>query len=151
MISNYVLDCNTIISAHILPNSVSSKAFEKAFQKGTILCTEEILNEFSVAYLRPKFEKYIPAKRRVLDIRNFKNRVKIITVDKKVKICRDEADDKYLALALFGNVSCIITGDHDLRVLNPFRGILILSPGEFLITFDNSLNLNEPLVIYEKQ
>jgi predicted nucleic acid-binding protein len=41
-----------------------------------------------------------------------------------------------LELALDGQANCIITGDKDLLVLHPFRGITILSPKAFLNTFD---------------
>lgn len=46
--------------------------------------------------------------------------------------CRDLKDNKYLELALSGQVECIVTGDDDLLVLNPWRGIKILNVQEFL-------------------
>ncbi len=47
----------------------------------------------------------------------------------------DPKDNKFLELALAGNATCIITGDKDLLVLNPFRNIQIISPKEFLEQF----------------
>ena len=49
-----------------------------------------------------------------------------------VTICRDPDDDMYLELALSGKADCIITGDPDLLVLNPFENIPIITPKEFL-------------------
>ncbi len=46
--------------------------------------------------------------------------------------CRDAKDNKFLELAASGKADFIISGDEDLLVLNPFRGIPILTPGEFL-------------------
>jgi predicted nucleic acid-binding protein len=40
--------------------------------------------------------------------------------------CRDAADNKYLELALASRASIIVSGDQDLLVLHPWRGILIL-------------------------
>ncbi|MDP6501994.1 MAG: putative toxin-antitoxin system toxin component, PIN family, partial [Planctomycetota bacterium] len=41
-------------------------------------------------------------------------------------------DDKFLELAVSGAASHIVTGDQDLLVLNPFRGISIVTPRQFL-------------------
>jgi len=53
----------------------------------------------------------------------------------KISECRDPKDNKFLELAVAGNAYCIVTGDKDLLVLTPFRGIKIISPGDFLIQF----------------
>jgi putative PIN family toxin of toxin-antitoxin system len=45
--------------------------------------------------------------------------------------CRDPNDDKLLELACSANAKCIITGDQDLLVLNPFRGIPIKTAVQF--------------------
>ncbi len=39
---------------------------------------------------------------------------------------------KYLELAIAASATSIISGDKDLLVLNPWRGIDVLSPGAFL-------------------
>ena len=40
-------------------------------------------------------------------------------------------DDKFLELAVNGRTDLILTGDKDLLVLNPFRGIPIVAPATF--------------------
>jgi uncharacterized protein len=50
----------------------------------------------------------------------------------KIDVCRDSKDNMILELAVAGKADFIITGDKDLKVLNPFRKIQILSPAEFL-------------------
>lgn len=47
-------------------------------------------------------------------------------------VCRDPYDDWVLATALAGEAEMIATGDDDLLVLEALRGIVILSPREFL-------------------
>jgi predicted nucleic acid-binding protein len=42
------------------------------------------------------------------------------------------ADDKFLEVAVHGLADAIVTGDRDLLELNPFRGIAILTPAEYL-------------------
>ena len=47
-------------------------------------------------------------------------------------MCRDPTDDKFLELAANGHADLILTGDKDLLVLNPFRGIQIVGPATFV-------------------
>lgn len=49
-----------------------------------------------------------------------------------VAACRDPQDDHVLALVVSGRADLIVTGDADLLVLDPFRGIPILTPKAFL-------------------
>lgn len=53
----------------------------------------------------------------------------------RISVCRHPKDNKFLELAIAGNADCIVTGDKDLLVLHPFRGIKIISPSDFLILF----------------
>lgn len=46
--------------------------------------------------------------------------------------CRDPKDDKFLALAVHGGASLLITGDQDLLMLHPFAGMALLTPRAFL-------------------
>jgi putative PIN family toxin of toxin-antitoxin system len=47
------------------------------------------------------------------------------------RVCRDQDDDNVLAAALAGQCDCIVTGDRDLLDLAAFRGIPVVSPGDF--------------------
>jgi putative PIN family toxin of toxin-antitoxin system len=55
-----------------------------------------------------------------------------IDIKESIRICRDPNDDKFLELAVNGKAECIISGDEDLLILNPFRDIPIIRPVEFL-------------------
>ena len=55
-----------------------------------------------------------------------------VAIIERIAECRDPKDDKFLELAVYGSASCLITGDEDLLVLHPFRGIPILSAAQFL-------------------
>ena len=46
-------------------------------------------------------------------------------------ICRDPDDDVVLATALAGDGAAIVSGDQDLLILDPFRGIRVLTPSAF--------------------
>lgn len=45
--------------------------------------------------------------------------------------CRDPDDDKFLTAALSGHASYIVSGDHDLQVLDEYQGVKVLSPRRF--------------------
>jgi putative PIN family toxin of toxin-antitoxin system len=50
----------------------------------------------------------------------------------RITACRDPKDDKVLEAAVEGKAQFIVTGDKDLFVLSPFKGIFILGPSAFL-------------------
>lgn len=54
----------------------------------------------------------------------------------KITACRDPKDNKFLEAAVAGEADYLVSGDDDLLSLNPYRGIPILSPAEFLETID---------------
>ena len=56
----------------------------------------------------------------------------LIEITESVQACRDPDDDRILELAVNGAAACIVTGDSDLLVMNPFRGVKILTPAGFL-------------------
>ena len=59
----------------------------------------------------------------------------VVEVIDSVRACRDPKDDRILELAVNGNADCIVTGDGDLLVLNPFRGVAVMMPADFLRAF----------------
>ncbi len=50
----------------------------------------------------------------------------------RVTDCRDAKDNIYLELALAAGAATIISGDADLLVLDPWRGVRILKPAAYL-------------------
>jgi predicted nucleic acid-binding protein len=56
----------------------------------------------------------------------------LVEITERIVACRDPKDDKFLELAVNGRADAIVTGDDDLLVLNPFRGIPIITPAAFV-------------------
>jgi len=56
----------------------------------------------------------------------------LIQITERIVACRDPTDDRFLELAINGRADVIITGDLDLLVLSPFRGIPIVTPRVFI-------------------
>ncbi len=55
-----------------------------------------------------------------------------VTITERIAACRDPTDDKFLELAANGRADLIVSGDNDLLVLSPFRGVRIVSPLTFV-------------------
>jgi predicted nucleic acid-binding protein len=55
----------------------------------------------------------------------------------KITDCRDPKDNCYLELALAAQATAIVSGDEDLLVLNPWRGVKVLRPSRFLETIEH--------------
>ena len=51
---------------------------------------------------------------------------------KTVIIKEDPSDDKFLSTALSSGISFVISGNKHLLKLKEFKGVFIISPGEFL-------------------
>lgn len=132
----FVIDTNCFISANLLKNSVSAKAFDKVVLNGKIALSNEVLNEYAEVLYREKLDKYLNEDTRQSALKQIqKNAILFSPVD-IVNDCRDPKDNKFLELALACQAICIISGDPDLLILHPFREIPVMNPTEFLQDFD---------------
>ena len=133
--SLFVIDTNTLISAFLFRNSNPRKAFETVVKKGKVCSSDKTYNEFSEVLLRSKFDRYISAEEKMSALKYFKELSVFIEISEAITVCRDPKDNKFLELAVTAGASCIITGDKDLIILHPFRGIPILNTTDFLNIF----------------
>lgn len=134
-----VLDTNILISAAILPNSASRKAFDFAAQQFQIASSKEILEELIAVIDRPHFDKYFHSANTRFDFLMLIARVsEYFQPQMTITDCRDPDDNKILELAIDINAKIIVSGDDDLLVLHPYKGINIIKPQEFLSSFAQS-------------
>jgi uncharacterized protein len=127
-----VFDTNVIVSAALLAGSVPRKAFDKALDEGRILISAPVLLELAEVLSRKKLDKYLLEEERMRFLVALLKEAELVEITEAVSECRDVKDNKFLELAVSGKADCIVSGDDDLLVLNPFRGIPILTPREFL-------------------
>ena len=128
----FVFDTNSLVSALIIPKSISRLSLEKADKIGVLVFSKETLTELGEDLLRSKFDKYVSLIDRLEYIERLEARGKIIETRSNFTDCRDIKDNKFLNLAYDSNASYIITGDQDLLILNPFKGIPIISASSFV-------------------
>jgi uncharacterized protein len=77
---------------------------------------------------RPKFARYVLRHDAGPIIAAYQAAVEHVADVPRIIACRDPKDDKFLGLAVAGAADAIVTGDDDLLVLHPFRGIEIVRP-----------------------
>lgn len=132
-----VVDTNVLVSAATFPRSLPFEAVLLASSKGIILFSRDTLDEFHEVIFRKKFDRYITVDERQRFFNAITEDAKIMDSRDEVIACRDPDDDKFLSLAVTGNADTIVTGDADLLVLHPFRGVAILTPQQFVDQFAN--------------
>jgi putative PIN family toxin of toxin-antitoxin system len=84
---------------------------------------------------RAKFNKYFTINEREEVAERFLLSFLQIDVDVVITDCRDPKDNMFLELAISAKAVCLISGDPDLLILNPFRNIPIINAATFLSSF----------------
>jgi uncharacterized protein len=127
----FVLDTGILVSALLLRGSVPRRAVDHAFASGIVLVSAATIEELDEVLSRPKFNRYVREEERLKFLAAFIRDTTLVDIAEIVTECRDPKDNKFLELALNGNANYIISGDNDLLVLHPFRGISIVTPHDF--------------------
>ena len=130
--SRIILDTGVLVSAVLLPRSIPRQAVDLSFAQGIVLASADTIDELDEVLRRPKFNRYLREEERLLFLAAFIRDAEVVNVTENLAECRDPKDNKFLELAVTGKASCIVSGDSDLLVLNPFRGVAILTPQEFI-------------------
>ena len=126
-----VLDTNVWISAMHFERRQSPPilALERVRNRHIIATCNEIEEEIS-RILTEKFGWGRSAAQYRLDF--FLAKSIHVTLSGAVHVCRDPNDDMVLECAAVSGARFIISGDKDLLALDPYNGIRILTPAEFL-------------------
>jgi len=132
----FVFDTNTIVSAFLFYQSTPGRALQAAIDKGELLLSIEVAEELGEVLRRNKLDRYLRKKVREEFLKVLIQDAVFMEIPDRIRACRDPKDDKFLELAVTGQAECIVTGDDDLLILNPFRGVPILTAAEFLDRVD---------------
>ena len=132
---NVVLDASTIVSAALVPNSTPDRALISARNGGVICLSAPVLNEIEQVLRRPKFARSLRRGRIDEVLALLTASARWFAPTEPVYDCRDAKDNKYLELALAAGASVIVSGDDDLTSLDPWRGIRIVTPADYVRSF----------------
>jgi len=126
-----VVDTNVLISAALKDTSLPALAVRIVEGQGTLLKSVATEQQLIGVMARPYLATLIaPATRGW--ILGLLAKAEPVPIIQRIAACRDPTDDKFLELAVSGNADLILSGDADLLVLDPFRGMPILAPAAFV-------------------
>ena len=129
----WVFDANTVVSAALSPGGVPRRALALARSRGLIALSAAVYQEIAEVLARPKFARVLTEDRRQEALELLSAAALWVEPTIPVRDCRDSKDNRYLELALAARATAIVSGDEDLLVLHPWRGIRVLRPAAFLM------------------
>ena len=130
-----VLDTSVLISSALFLGSIPDQAVICAFETFDVVVSDAMLDELRASLKKPRHIKYASVKARLSYADAFEAHVLKVAVTASIVACRDPKDNKVLDLAVTTAAPIIISGDKDLLTMNPFCGIEIMSPRQFLDEF----------------
>jgi putative PIN family toxin of toxin-antitoxin system len=130
-----VIDTGVLVSALIHPQGTTGEVLH-ALRDGrfTAVYSTDILVEIIDVLGRPalRTKYHIEPDDIIIVVNLIRLRGDLVVPQRKVAVCRDPKDDKFLEAALAAKADCIVSGDGDLLALTHFEDIPILRPAEFL-------------------
>jgi len=130
-----VLDANVYVSAIIRPEGPPGRIIER-FLRGafSVVLSPPIVDETLRALGYTKVRRYVRA---TVDPQLWFEDIvllaELVTGEHEVTgVSADADDDKYLAAAVEGRATLIVTGDPDLLALGAYKGVRIVNPRIFL-------------------
>ena len=131
-----VLDANVFVSAAIHPEGPPGRIIERFLRTEafTLVLSEGIVEEVLRALDYPRVRQYV---RRDLDpalwFEDLVVLAELVPGASQVSgVSQDPDDDKYLAAAVEGRASFVVTGDPHLLAVGQYEGIRMVTPRTFL-------------------
>ena len=127
-----VVDTNVFVAA-LLQGNTPRKVYD-AFLDGDFVpvFSPQLIQEIVQVLARPELRALMQRSEVSRLLALIKRDGFWIRPKQRIRVCRDPKDNILLECALAGRADYIVTGDQDLLILHPFRGIAILKPREFL-------------------
>jgi putative PIN family toxin of toxin-antitoxin system len=129
---NVVVDTSTLVGALLRENSVPARALLLARTRDTLCLSDAVEAEIRVVLARPKFARYATPSRIARFVALLTTEARRFQPIERVTDCRDAKDNMFLELALVSGAKAIVSSDEDLLSLDPWRGIRILSPADYV-------------------
>lgn len=125
-----VFDTNIFISAFVIPGSLAEKAILKIIEREDfLLISRDIIDEV-LSVLSSKFGRDREALSHVALI--LSELAEWVRPGRRVKIFKDEPDNRILECAIYGRADVLVTGDKEILQLKEYEGVKIISLKEYL-------------------
>jgi uncharacterized protein len=133
MENRVVLDTNILVSALIGNSYPKQIIYDCIFDQKIIVCVSpQILKEYQEVLKRPKFDKFKDFKKKALNLlAYFEEIAEYYEPTIKLDFINDEADNRFLELALTANAQFIVTGNFTDFDFSEYESIKIVSPKYF--------------------
>jgi hypothetical protein len=131
-----VLDANVFVSAAIRPDGPPGRIIEQFLRTDafTLILSDAIVDEVLRAFAYPKVRRCL---RRGLDpalwMEDLVLLADVVLETTQVPgVSKDPDDDRYLAAAIAGRASLVVTGDPHLLTVGEYEGVRVVTPRTFL-------------------
>jgi putative PIN family toxin of toxin-antitoxin system len=125
-----VFDSNIFVSALAIPGGQAERAIDLVIDgRVNLFVSSEIIHEV-LGVLAQKFSKDPEELARTAVF--FSDLADVVARRRKLKVLKDDPDNRVLECALTGHADVIVTGDRAMLELGKFRGTRILSLRRFL-------------------
>lgn len=135
--SRVVVDTNVLLSAALSPKGAPAQLVDWLLIHAHIVFSEPTFTELKTRLWKPKFDRYITMERRQRLLHDFNAISHWVDVPEpiaSVAYSRDSTDDAFIHAALAASAQRLVTGDDDLRCLDPIKNpnLRIVSPRQAL-------------------
>lgn len=125
-----VFDANIFVSAFAIPGGRANAAILKTVEGEVHLVISRPIIHEALDVLGRKFDWNPEELARVAVY--LSELAEVVAPRSRLKVLRDEPDNRILECAVMGKADAIVTGDQALRQLGEYRGIRLLSLRDFL-------------------
>ena len=127
-----VFDTNVLVSALVFPGGRGEAALQRIIEEhDELVLSKPILDEL-LGILARKFSRDAEELARVAVF--ISTVAAFVNPRRRLRVVKDEPDNRVLECALTGRAQAIVTGDHALLALHNFRGVQLLSLRDYLRT-----------------
>lgn len=124
------MDTNIFISALVIPGSLGEKAILRILEgRDELVLSKDILNEI-LTVLAKKLGREKEALSHLAVI--LSELGEFVSPPKRLKIFKEEADNRVLECAYYGKADILVTGDKEILGLRTYKNVRIISLKEYL-------------------
>ena len=125
-----VFDTNIFISAFVIPGSLAEKAILRIIEEeDSLLISRDIIDEV-LSVLSLKFGRDREELSHVAV--TLSELAELIKPARRIKILKDEPDNRILECAVHGEADLLVTGDKEILQLREYKGVKIIILKQYL-------------------
>jgi uncharacterized protein len=137
LLRRVVFDTSTLVGAALKLGSVPYQALQRALASCDVCASAQTWLELERVMQHRRFDRHLARGVRLQFAAMLRQSMQFFAVTPADEAalqppCRDPSDNKFLALVQVCQADVLVSSDHDLLVLNPWQGVPVLRPAEFL-------------------